>query len=155
MTKEQSDVRVADFNDLLNDAIGANTSGERIAARKALVEAYRNAIAPSASIADTAGAKPIGYASRKHLEQIDDRHPALIYPTAEDEWTVPVFAPPAPSVADAAGASEDARDAARDAARYRWLRQQRFEFNHSRITPVRPDKLDTMIDAAIAKESGK
>jgi len=71
------------------------------------VEAAWNRRSVSASIADTAGAKPIGYASRKHLERIDERHPALIYPTAEDEWTVPVFAaPPAPSVADAAGASE-------------------------------------------------
>ena len=46
--------------------------------------------------------------------------------------------------------SEDAKDA----ARYRWLRQQRFEFNHSRVTPVRPDKLDSMIDSALLQANG-
>ena len=75
----------------------------------------------------------------------------------------------APSVADAAGASEDARDA----ARYRWLRGQEHSLETQQrdkgivngpscyhdVEGIRElkwgDDLDAAIDAAIAKESGK
>lgn len=33
-----------------------------------------------------------------------------------------------------------------DAGRYRWLRSQPVTIDHGRIAPVRPDKLDAMID---------
>jgi hypothetical protein len=38
--------------------------------------------------------EPIGYASRRHLDGMDEKHPALVYPKSEDEWTVPVYAAP-------------------------------------------------------------
>jgi hypothetical protein len=56
-TNEQ-DVLIADFNDLLNDAFGANKPSERIAARKALVDAYRRALATPAPLSDEPVALP-------------------------------------------------------------------------------------------------
>jgi hypothetical protein len=37
-----------------------------------------------------------------------------------------------------------------DAKRYRWLRTQPVTIDHGRIAPVRPDKLDAMIDRETA-----
>lgn len=68
-------------------------------------------------------------------------------------YWLPAYIAPQPDVsAEIAALRERIAGMEKDAQRYRWLRQQRFEFNHSRITPVRPDKLDTMIDAAIERD---
>ncbi len=41
-----------------------------------------------------------------------------------------------------------------NAKRYRWLRMQRIVFDADRITPLRPEKLDTLVDEAIKIEGG-
>lgn len=105
------------------------------------------------SIADTAGAKPVAY----EVHWPNGEH-ELIYASAlrmisdlgDFTLTELYAAPSAPSVADAAGAKEDARDA----ARYRWLQKQRAAAWHG-LGEMPMNRCDEFIDAEIAKESGK
>lgn len=112
---------------------------------------------------DTAGSKPVSEENELFEAWIADKHPTAIFKAyAWGGWRARAYlaAPPAPSVADGASIED-----ARDAARYRWLKEKRNEFDlmglHSYYatklwnTLGEQDDWNEAIDAAIAKESGK
>lgn len=109
--------------------------------------------------ADTAGAKD----RARWLVADFRRETGFAMSDRQDEILLNLFLKYASPAIDAAGASEDARDA----ARYRWLRSATYDkampamFDYDRSAHpylgIRrsTEHLDEAIDAAIAKESGK